>query len=398
MTRGARISLTVARETTAFAMTVVVCACGAMDRGDYRLSTVDERLSVESPVLSVRWTFSLITDFAGAYLPVENAAAALDPNSGKLFVGSTAGDLLALTQEGGELYRFAVGSAIESTPVLDPGADELYFGTTGGELVALKASAGTVRFRAALDGPVRQKPLLSRDTVYAVTDTDTVSAFARKDGEVLWRFRREVSEQFNISGHAGLGKVNGKLFTGLSDGTVVALDSSDGRLLWERDTSLDLEGEQKLRFSDVDTTPVPFEKQLLIASFSGGLYGLSVSSGAVLWRHAELTGVTAMARSGRLLVLSSAELGLVCMDLLEQRRIRWRRSLERGAPGKPRIEGETLFVGESEGGFMALSLHSGKEISRLEYGYGFSAPAALARGLGFVVSNGGTLLAFRYGH
>ncbi len=369
-----------------------------MERGDYRLSAVDDRLSVENPTLSVRWTFNLVQAFAGAYLPVENAVAAFDPASGKLFVGSTSGNLWALTQEGRELYRFAVGSAVESTPALDPAADELYFGTTGGELVALKASAGTVRWKAALDGPTRQKPLLSRDTVYVVSDTDTVSAFARKDGEVLWRFRREVPErQFNIAGHAGLERVDGKLVTGFSDGSVVALDSSDGRLLWERDTSLDLEGEQKLRFSDVDTTPVRFEKQLLVTSFSGGLYGLSVSSGAVLWREAELTGVTAMARSGRWLVLSSAEQGLVCMDL-EQRRIRWRRSFERGAPGKPGIDAETVFVGESEGGFMALSLQSGKEMSRLEYGNGFSAPAAVARGRGFVVTNGGTLLAFAYGY
>ena len=42
------------------------------------------RPSVQSPVLSVRWTFNLIPEFTGAYVPVENAVAAYDAASGKL--------------------------------------------------------------------------------------------------------------------------------------------------------------------------------------------------------------------------------------------------------------------------------------------------------------------------
>jgi len=81
---------------------------------------------------------------------------------------------------------------------------------------------------------------------------------------------------------------------------------------------------------------------------------------------------------------------------LEQRRVRWRREFERGALGRPRIASRTVFVGESEGAFMALRLENGEEVSRLEYGNGFTAPATVARGRGFVVSNGGTLFAFSY--
>lgn len=392
--RGKTAYLPVMRVSVWLMAALAGFACsGAIDRSDYHLSKGDDRLSVGSATLSVRWTRNLVPEFTGAYQPVENAVAEFDPVSGRLFVGSTAGSVWALTQDGRKLYRLRADSPVECTPALD--GDELYLGTTGGEVLALRAGDGTVRWKARLDGPLRQKPLLSRDTVYVVSDTDTVSAFARKDGEVLWRFRHEVPEGFNIAGHAGLEAVDGKIVTGLSDGTVVALDSSDGRLVWERDTSLDLQGEQKLRFSDVDTTPVRFEKQLLVASFSGGLYGLSVTSGAVLWRDAELTGVTAMARSGRWLVLSSADKGLFCVDL-EQRRVRWRRVFERGALGQPRISARTVFVGESEGAFMALKLESGEEVSRLEFGNGFTAPATVARGRGFVVSNGGTLFAFDY--
>jgi hypothetical protein len=68
--------------------------------------------------------------------------------------------------------------------------------------------------------------------------------------------------------------------------------------------------------------------------------------------------------------------------------------VERGAPGRPQIAGQVVFVGETEGAFLALSLANGKEIARLEFGHGFTAPAVTGRGRGFVVSNGGTLFAF----
>ena len=53
--------------------------------------------------------------------------------------------------------------------------------------------------------------MLSSDALYVVTDDDTVVAFSRSDGSVLWRYRREPHEGFVIAGHAGLTSAGGKL-------------------------------------------------------------------------------------------------------------------------------------------------------------------------------------------
>ncbi len=336
-------------------------------------------------------------EFSDVYLPVENAASAVDLDRGRVFVGSTNGILWALSHDAKPIYRYPADASIEARPVLDARADQLYVGTVGAEIHALKADDGSVRWRAKASGPVRQTPLLLKDALYVVTENDAVTAYARSNGEVLWRYKRDEKGGLSVAGHAGIVIAENRLFTAFSDGAVVALDPSDGKVLWEHDTSLDVEemGHENLRLLDVDMTPVVFDDILYVASFSGGLYALAVSSGNEVWRNEALTSISAATRKDRYMVLSSANKGVLCMDA-QTRKLLWRYEILRGAPGEPTIDGQKVFVGESGGAFLALSLQTGREIARIEFGHGFSAPASLARGRGFILSNSGTLLAFNY--
>jgi outer membrane protein assembly factor BamB len=352
---------------------------------------------VKSSTLSVRWSFQMTPEFSGVYLPVENAAPVLDLDKERIFTGSSTGTLWALSKDAKKLYKYSVGSPIEASPAVDSQTDQLYVGTLGAELHALRASDGSVRWRVKVPGPIRQTPLLLKDAVYVGTENDTVTAFARSNGEVLWRYRREEPSGLTVGGHAGIAFIDNKLLTAFTDGLVVALDPGDGHVLWEHDTSLDVEdkGAEQPRLVDVDTTPVLIDGLVYVASFSGGLYALSPTSGNEMWRDADLTGITATAGADHFLVLSSAEKGVLCMDV-ETHQLLWQYEIKRGAAGQPTIADQRVFVGESAGGFLALSLQTGQEIARIEFGFGFSSTASVKQGHGFVISNGGTLLAFNY--
>ena len=88
-----------------------------------------------------------------------------------------------------------------------------------------------MRWRSSAGGPVRSAPVLSRDAVYVVTESDGVVAFSRASGEQLWDHRREPTDGFHIAGHAGLVLTGDKLLTAFSDGVVSAFDARDGRVL-----------------------------------------------------------------------------------------------------------------------------------------------------------------------
>ncbi len=395
-----------------FALATVLGACsGGFDSAGW-WDARDERVQATQGPVRLLWTERLAPSASdsdllrdprgglteGDYSPVERAMAALDPARQRLFVGSTAGTLYALHSNGGRIWGYDARGAIESMPALDPEADEVYVGTEQGVMHALTASTGAVRWRQVTGGPIRQPPVLLEEAIVVVSDTDVVTAHARRNGDVLWTYKREAPEGYSISGHAGLAHVDGKLVTGMTDGTVVALDPQDGTVVWERDTSVDVDGPDggRPQFVDVDTTPVAAGDELFVASFAGGLYALHPGSGTVVWHDQTLTGVVGVAVTPDALIVSSADEGVMALTRDAARAPLWKHRVERGAASAPVVAGRSVLVSVSAGPFLALSLRTGRETARFEAGYGFSALPSVYGGYGFVVANGGSLHAFSY--
>lgn len=351
--------------------------------------------------LRVRWTLDLAPKFGGRYIPVERSGAVMDPVTGYVFATSTEGVLWTLSMDGSKVREYALGAAVEAPPALDADAGVVWVVAVTGELHALNAETGDVLWKRQVGGPVSTGLTVSADALYLVTDDDRIVAVSRGDGEILWRHVHEAGGLggLSVAGHAGVLLEEGRVYTGLTDGTVVALDASDGRVLWDMPAALDLEAPNiTAPMVDVDTTPAMVGDRLFVASFASGVYELDPVNGGVRQRYPEYVGVIGLAGNGHSLVLSSAEQGVVCLDI-QSMSVRWTRSAQamRGAPSPPRLDDDRVFVGESRGALLALDLRDGAELARLESGHGYSAPPELSEGrLGFVLSNTARLLAFAY--
>lgn len=345
--------------------------------------------------LTVRWSRRLAPEYEGPYLPIERAVPALDPESDRIYAGSSAGALWAFSGAGTQIWMYQAGGAIGSQPYIDRPRNEIYVASDDGLLHALVATTGTMRWRAEVGGAVGRRPLATDDAIYVITDADVVAAFDRENGDALWRYRREAPEGFYVTEHAGLALGEHELVTGFTDGTVVALDPRDGSILWERDTTSDLTStSDTIRFTDVDTTPVIDGDTIYAASFAGGLYALERSSGTVRWLRQDLTGIVGITpASGGLLICSSGDLGVLAVRAIDGEPL-WTTRVPRGAPTAPVVIEDLVLVGESEGGLVALSLGHGTELGRVENGHGFAAPVEVRAGLGAVVSNAGGLFVF----
>ncbi|MCB9623390.1 MAG: PQQ-binding-like beta-propeller repeat protein [Sandaracinus sp.] len=361
--------------------------------------TRGEATPVAGTHLSVRWSKVLRPRLGGPYTPVENAAAAIDMRRQRVFVGSSQGMFFAFDgNDGRELFRYDPEAGVEAEAVVDEAWGDVYLASDDGRIHALSGRTGEARWKAPVGGSVRQTPRLGEDALYVVTEEDRVVAMSRENGEVLWSYQREVDVELAISGHAGLtvsedGRV---LYTAFTDGTIVALDATDGSLKWERPTVLDDEAPDEgdaVRFYDADVTPIEVGEVVYAASFRTGLYALERSSGTVLWRE-PLAGVVALTAHDNKLLVSSSVYGVVALDR-ETREVRWRRPLERGAPGQSVVTaGGHVLVAESTGSLLVLELRTGREVGRLDAGRGFGARPSIAGRYGWILSNGGQLFAF----
>jgi outer membrane protein assembly factor BamB len=349
------------------------------------------------PAVRVQWSRELAPRFGGLYAPVERAAAAIDWQGDRVYIGSTERSLWALALDGKRVYRYVAESGIEAEPTLDASRDELYVTTSRGVIHALRASDGSVRWKAQASASISQPGALSDDALYLVTDDDTVVALSRGDGSVLWRYKREPRAGLQIAGHAGVLLAKHRLYTGFADGSIVSLSASDGRVQWLVDTTLDFADPEQTEkgFVDVDTTPVLIGDVVYAASFLGGFYGIEAVSGAVRVRNPELTGITSLAGDDDALVVASAEDGILCLDV-PSLAPRWRKDIRDGAPSALRLRNRRVFFTESRGAFLAYDLSDGRERARLQTEHGFSATASMTDSVGFLLGNAGVLYAFLY--
>lgn len=376
----------------------LLLGCQHVGHGDYSWVGGQAHLPESKGALRVSWSKVLTPSERGRYRPVENAVAAIDLEHGRIYVGAASGRLYALGTDGAQLYHFELHEPIECEPALDAEKDELYVTTERNELYALAPSTGKIRWKVDTSSSVREQPVLFKDAVYLITEDDAVEARSRSDGSILWTYKRERSEGFLVAGHSGLSAVdNGVLYAAFNDGAVVALDALDGVSKWVRDTSVDVpEAEPgRPRYIDADATPIRIGDHVYAASFAGGLYCLDAHNGSVIWREPDWTGITGLALGpADSLLVVSADRGVARFDLATRSGL-WEKPVERGSFGTPQLSGDLVLVGDSRGSLIALYTETGEEVGRIETGHGFVARASVQDRHGFIVSNGGTLLALR---
>jgi outer membrane protein assembly factor BamB len=383
-------------------VTLLASACSGAFPAIASYSDRMDRITGDSGMgrFSLRWSRRLGADLAlnelmsGVTVPVERAVPTLDSLHDRIFVGSSTGQLWCFTGSGLRLWMYQAGGGIGAPPSLSLDRRTIYVGSDDGFLHALDATSGRLFWRGEMLGSLGKSPVVTEDAVYIVTDNDVVGAYDRSTGDALWRFERQAPEGFYVTDHAGLVLADRRLITGFTDGAVVALDPSDGRVLWVRDTTADMDTHSdELRFTDVDTTPVVLGESVYVASFAGGLYALEAASGSVRWVRPEWTGVVALADAGGgRLALASGDFGIQSVRMDNGDRL-WSTPVRRGAPTSISIVGDSIVYGETTGGLVTLT-SLGREISRYEDGHGFAAPIAIEAGLAAVVSNAGTLLVF----
>jgi outer membrane protein assembly factor BamB len=306
------------------------------------------------------------------------------PDRRAVFVGSSAGDLVALrARDGKRLWVSPVGP-ISSSPLVS--GNTLYVGTDDGRLVAVDLATGKERWHYDSRGSVLGAPVIAGDSIFFANERDKVFALDRDTGKWRWEYERESPDEFSLRGHAGVTVAGDLLLCGFADGNVVALAASGGETRWIKSLAAG-----KTQFIDVDTTPVVVGDTVYAASSSGGLYGLDLANGDERWRL-PLEGVAHITTDGSRLYVSAAVQGLAAIDFAG--RLLWRQGFARaGDPSRPVLEGNLLLVSIADRGLYVVDKRSGRLLQYFDPGNGVSAAPAVDDGRVFIMSNGAVLYA-----
>ena len=342
--------------------------------------------------LSYKWKFST-SDRVTEIGPQEFASAAVAADT--LYIGSAPGMFYALrATDGHERWKKDLGS-VSCAPLVSGGW--LYVGTNDGYLVALDAQTGKEKWRYQARGPIEQTPSTTGDLIVFADEADQVVALDAITGKYKWQYKAETPEEYTLRGHAGVRVDDDLLYTGFSNGTLVALRKDTGSIAWS--TSLKADAD---RFMDVDSTPLVIGQVIYAASASGGVYALDKATGLVRWRvpfydislPSSTGNVGGISSDGRLIFASVADLGTYAIDL--EGNVIWRVGARGGGePGTPVVFDDMLLYTLSEDGLFIADRKSGETLEYFDPGAGISAqPTVTADGRLFVMSNRGVLYSF----
>ena len=217
-----------------------------------------------------RWNVALRGRVASSAAIVPNPPGGGDP---LVLFTTLRGDLIALDLASGEeRWRFAAGATVESSPLVADGS--AYIGTLDGRILRVDLATREPVWEARAGGQVKASLALSGPNVVVGDYAGKVSAFARRDGAVVWR---TTSPGPVITGsgrfYGGPAVAYGRVFIGNVNGYVLALDADTGAIAWTRALG-----------NFVYSSPAVSEELVYVGSYDGGLYALDAVTGEVRWR------------------------------------------------------------------------------------------------------------------
>jgi outer membrane protein assembly factor BamB len=351
----------------------------------------------------------------------ERGRPALDPEHGRVFIGSADHGLYAVrAADGSTLWRFQTLGPVQCEPLYDPELDIVYFGSNDGALYAVDARDGALRWRFMTGDEVSRRPVLGGEMLFVANGADQLFGLDRRTGKQRWNVHRTSALGMEVAGHAGPTLDRGKIYMAFSDGHVGAYDAKDGTERW---TPVDLSAEAEQtaggeapRYLDVDTTPVlddlPSGRAVFVASYAGGVFALDAESGARIWVSEKTIGVNELVlwrepahapsafgpnRGGptvparRALLATSSVSGLWALDPVTGHQI-WRITVPEGGMTAPVGLAGALLVGTTRYGIFVLSPIDGRVMDGLDLGTGFAESPAAFGDRAYTMSNAGTFL------
>lgn len=345
---------------------------------------------------------------------IEKSVPGIDPQHGRVFVGTSDHGLYAVRAgDGSILWRFQTAGAVQSEPLYDATNDVVYFGSDDDGMYCVRAADGSLVWRYKTGAEVQRKPVLVPRPTGAIlvfdNAADAVFAVDAVTGKTRWTHARTPALGLEVSGHAGVSYDHERVYAGFSTGRVVAYDIETGKERWPE---VDLtavggpsEAEQQQYF-DIDSTPLVVGDRVFVANVTTGVFALDATAGVQVWRRAEAEGVSWLsyfhepAHAGEggidvpersLVIAGSGTTGLWALDP-RTGDVVWRRQGPQGTLAHPVQIAGALLVSSSKLGLFLFDAQQGLAIDGIDPGTGFAGGAAAYMNRAFVLTNGGTLL------
>ena len=269
----------------------------------------------------------------------------------------------------------------------------LLLGTYSADVIALDSNDGSEKWRTRVSSEVVSPPQTNGRLVAVQTFDGRLLGLDFASGKQLWAYET-VNPLLTLRGNASPLIYGANIYAGFATGKIIAVQASDGLLLWEQRVAVPQGRGDYERMVDIDGTPLLVGDILFCASFQGQVVAFSRATGRVLWSQPASSYLDLSAGQGNV-YLTDAQ-GSIKAYSTGGGQLAWENNeLLRRKVSAPHAFAAYVAVADEEDGYVhVLSQTDGSFVARKKIdGSGVRSPMVHADNIFYVLSNDGDLVA-----
>jgi outer membrane protein assembly factor BamB len=340
----------------------------------------------------------------------ERLAASPVIGDGRLYVMDTNGVVHAFdAANGGELWTKSFDIKGDKRAVAFGGGasfdgGHLYIDTGLGDIAALDAKTGDQLWKVRPGGPLRGSPTIAFNQVFVMTQDNQILALDVTDGKVLWTESASMT-QAGVFGVAAPAAGQGTVIAGYSSGELVAYRYENGRQLWTDALARTSISTQVGALTDVDADPIIYAGRVYALGQGGRMAGYELVTGQRIW-ELNLAGISTPAVAGDWIFTLTDEGKLLAIQR-ETGKVRWLTQLRRWESVKkkkgpifwtgPVLAGGKLWVANTNGEVFTVAVADGTPTAKPVFRLGspISLAPVVANGVLYILDDGGRINAYK---
>ena len=282
-------------------------------------------------------------------------------------------------------------------------SDGILFATTGyGFTVALDAGTGAEIWRHEGKIPMRGAPTVAGNRVFTITHDNQIKVLNAATGIELWD-QVGISETASMLGAASPAVDEGVTVIALSSGELMAMQVSNGRVLWQDSLTSSKRLTPLASLADVDGHPVIDRGRAYAVSHAGRMVAIDMRTGERSW-ESDVASVNTPLVAGNYAFVSTIE-GEIASIQLSDGRVRWVTQVQRFDDQEKRrglikwngpiLAGDRLLMTSSHGYLVSVSPYSGAVLSAEKLEAGTSTPPIVVDNTLVYLDDSGNLVAYR---
>jgi len=278
----------------------------------------------------------------------------------------------------------------------------IYAATGFGEVLALSAASGEILWRKSFGAPFRAAPAVAQGLVVAVTRDNRALGLDAATGKIRWRVQAASSDAGLLGGASPA--IAGRLVVlPFASGELIGVAGDAGRRLWSAVLSGGRRGLARSAITDISGDPVVVGPYVIAANQSGRLIAIDGRSGQRVWTRSTGSAAPIWA-AGDTIFMVSDDAKLMRLSVRDGATLwftqltAYRDPEDREGPvsySGPVLVGGRLLLTDSLGNLLSFDALSGAAQPGARVDGGSLTGPVVANGVVYVLSDSGTLHAFR---